>query len=218
MKTKICGIQSIQDARIVLQSGADFIGINFVRNSKRFVTLDTGREIIQYIHSTGFDCTTVGVFQNQTCDYVNMLADNVGLDFVQLHGDETPEFCIRIERPVIKAFALEPRFDIEKTSRLMGKYHVAHFLVDRHVQGEGELVPIERLKELAKRTPFFLAGGLTPDNVQSIACTVNPFGLDVAGGVESDQKIDKEKVNAFIISCHFREKGIQTGSPGQSRG
>jgi len=198
MKTKICGIQSIQDAQIVLQSGADFIGINFVRNSKRLVTLDRGREIIQYIHSTGSDCKTVGVFQNQTCDYINMLSGNVGLDLVQLHGDETPEFCTCIERPVIKAFSLEPRFDVEKTSQHMNKYKVAHFLVDRDVQGEGELLQISQLKELAKRTSFFLAGGLTPDNVQSIARNVNPFGLDVAGGVESDQKIDQKKVYEFV--------------------
>ncbi len=198
MKTKICGIQSIQDAQIVLQSGADFIGINFVRNSKRFVTLDTGREIIQYIHSTGSDCQTVGVFQNQTCDYVNMFADNVGLDFVQLHGNETPEFCNSIERPVIKAFALKPRFDVEKISRYMNKYKVAHFLVDRYEQGEGEPLRVDRLSELAKRNLFFLAGGLTPENVKSIMLVVKPYGVDVAGGIETSGNIDKSKVNTFI--------------------
>jgi len=207
MYIKICGIQSIQDAQIVLQAGADYIGINFVRNSKRFVTFDRGREIIQYIHSTGSDCKTVGVFQKQTSDYVNMVADNVGLDFVQLHGNETPEFCTHIERPVIKAFALESRFDVEKTSQYMNQYYVAHFLVDRHEQGEGELLQVDRLKELAKRTSFFLAGGLTPNNVTPIAYSVNPFCLDVAGGVETDQKIDEEKVNTFIINCHSRENG-----------
>ena len=127
-----------------------------------------------------------------------MLADNVGLDFVQLHGDETPEFCTRIERPVIKTFPLESRFDVEKTFRHMNKYKVAHFLVDRYEQGEGEPLQIDRLRELATATPFFLAGGLTPNNVTSIARTVNPFGLDVAGGVETNNTIDKKKVIKFI--------------------
>jgi len=80
----------------------------------------------------------------------------------------------------------------------MNKYKVAHFLVDRQVQGEGEPLPVDQLRELAKRTPFFLAGGLTPNNVTSIARTVNPFGLDVAGGVEREGQIDKKKVNEFV--------------------
>ena len=144
---------------------------------------------------------TVGVFQKQTSDYVNMVADNVGLDFVQLHGDETPEYCSRIERPIIKAFKLESSFDVEKAFRSMSKYHVAHFLVDRRVQGEGEPLQIDKLRELAKFTTFFLAGGLTPINTTSIALAVSPYGLDVAGGVETDRKINVEKVRSIIMSC-----------------
>ncbi|MDP4011245.1 MAG: phosphoribosylanthranilate isomerase [Candidatus Roizmanbacteria bacterium] len=198
MYIKICGIQSVTDAQMVIKSGADYIGLNFVRSSKRRVTMDVARQITQFIHSTPSDIKTVGVFQNQTSDYVNMVADNMNLDFVQLHGNETPEYCTRIERPIIKAFSLESGFDVEETSRHMNKYHVAHYLVDRTLQGEGDILSIDRLGELANCTSFFLAGGLTPNTIRSVVTAVRPFGIDVAGGVETDGVIDEGKVKKFV--------------------
>ena len=205
MKTKICGIQSVTDAQMVIKSGADYIGLNFVRSSKRRVTMDVAHQITQFIHATPSDIKTVGVFQNQTSDYVNMLADNLGLDFVQLHGNEMPSYCTQIERPVIKAFALDSDFNVEETYRHMSNYHVAYYLVDRKVQGEGGMLSVDRLAELAVHVSFFLAGGLTLQNIHSIVLAVKPYGIDVARGVETDQKIDEEKVHSIITSCNKYE-------------
>ncbi len=198
MKTKICGIQSVKDARIVMQAGAHYIGLNFVPSSKRRVTIDVAHQIIRFIRLTPSDIKIVGVFQNQTSDYVNMLADNLGLDFVQLHGNETPTYCTQIEKPIIKVFSLDADFNVEDTLRFMQQYHVAHYLIDRKIQGSGDMLSVVPLKDLAKQIPFFLAGGLTPENIQAIVLAVKPYGVDVAHGVESDGVIDEGKIKKFV--------------------
>lgn len=199
-KVKICGIQTVDDALSSIEAGADFIGLNFVRSSHRRVDFETASEIVNFVRDQqkGDRPKIVGVFKDQSYPYVNLIADNLKLDFVQLHGEESLEYCALMTVAVIKVFSLTNKFDLEKTYQNMKRYSVAHYLVDREIQGQGTHLNINKIKELAQMIPFFLAGGLTPEKIKSISLVVKPYAVDVASGVETDGNIDKNKVSAFI--------------------
>ncbi|MDA1317308.1 MAG: phosphoribosylanthranilate isomerase [bacterium] len=198
MNIKICGIQSIKDVTIAIHAGAHFVGLNFVRSSKRRISMERAQQIMQYVRSLSSPVQVVGVFQHQTYEYINMVAHQLDLDYVQLHGSESPKFVSCISKPVIKVFSLKSDFDVEKTAKTMKEYHAAYYLIDRMVQGKGDVLSPEKVSMLAKLVPFFLAGGLTPGNVGDIVTATKPYGVDVASGVETNGTIDKQKVYEFI--------------------
>jgi len=202
MLIKICGIQSVEDAKTVIDAGAHFIGLNFVRSSKRRISVHTAHEIVRHIRYLSPKVQIVGVFQNQTPEYINMIADQISLDLVQLHGGESPKFVSNISKPVIKAFSLDSKFDVAQTVQSMKAYNVAHYLIDRKAQGRGEVLSSHQVAQLAHYVDFFLAGGLTPENVKGIVATTKPYAVDVAGGVEVDGRIDEKKVKEFVTSCY----------------
>jgi len=195
---KICGIRSVESAIAVIEKGADFVGFNFVENSKRRIDAKTAKEIISKIKG---QINIVGVFQNADLDYINGLIQDLGLDYVQLHGNEDPEFSQKINSKVIKAISMQVNNDVEQQINLMKKYTVEYFLLDREIQGVGDMINSEKAKIIADKVPVFLAGGLNPDNVAGIVQTVGPFAVDVAGGIETDRVEDLDKIKQFIISA-----------------
>lgn len=199
---KICGIRSLEAAIAACEAGADFIGLNFVESSQRYITLDKAKEIITAVKGS---VKAVGVFRNVGFEQINKIAGQLGLDYVQMHGNESPKYCLHVNAKVIKAFQLPFDFDLEKTMRSMRQYNADYYLIDRRIQGEGEMLSLEKAKEIAQEFPVLFAGGLTPENVSEVIAKVGPIGVDVASGIETDGREDCDKIQLFIK----RGKGVK---------
>lgn len=198
---KICGLRTIEAVRTAVEAGATFIGFNFVPSSRRYIELSAAQEIMQQIGRT---VKYVGVFQNDPVETVNFIADTLQLDYVQLHGKEGPEYTVQVNRPVINAFALEQDFDAEELAGQMREYqNVPYFLLDRKEQGQGEPLNLNTVRELTNEFEFFLAGGLNPENVKNSVLIANPFGVDVASGIETKGKTDLEKITQFVRNAQI---------------
>lgn len=200
-RVKICGITNLTDAKNAVDSGADEIGFNFYEKSARYIPPEAAREIANDLNSS---VTKVGVFVNETKERILEVADFVGLDAIQLHGDETNDFIQNLrqlsERYVIKAARI-------KVGETLGQYSgapVDAILLDsfspNEYGGSGNTFDWELADELGSlNCDTYVAGGLTPDNVAEAVQLFRPYAVDVASGVESSPgKKDHEKVAAFI--------------------
>ena len=202
MKVKICGVRTKENALTAVEAGADFLGFNFVKISKRYVDPAVAQEIISVIQGKA---KIVGVFQNAEVDYINKIAQDLKLDYVQLHGDEDMEVISKLFTPVIKSVGVANSQTVEEIMSMLKTFTVDYFLLDRLKQGEGEMIDAEKAFIIAGEFPSFLAGGLTPENVEELVKQVKPFGVDVAGGIETNGEQDPEKVRLFIQNA----KGVQ---------
>lgn len=204
VKTKICGMTQLKDALFAVEQGADAVGFIFYKKSPRSVTMKAVREIILELPPF---VDTVGVFVNESADRVNKIADYCGLDLVQLHGEESPAFCRKIHRRVIKAFRVT---DLQSL-RQMGKYPVTGFLLDTFCEdmrgGTGKAFDWNLALPVKKIGPVILAGGLTPRNIGHAVSRVRPYGVDVCSGVEKSPGIkDPEQVRAFLANIRSGSK------------
>lgn len=196
VKVKICGITSLDDALAAVDAGADALGFVFYERSPRNLNPMQASAIIAKLPPF---VQTVGLFVNEEAERVNWTADFCGLDLVQLHGDEEPEYCRDVRRRVIKAFRVQ---DMESITPLR-TYPVAGYLLDAWCPdcygGTGKTFNWEVAAAAREFGPVILAGGLTPDNVRGAAEQVRPYAVDVSSGVESAPgKKDAEKVREFI--------------------
>ena len=201
IRVKICGITDLQDARFVSGALADYIGFIFYEDSPRFIEPSKAGAIINWIE--GPEC--VGVFVNQPLDDVNMVVRQAGIDIVQLHGTESPEYCEMIERPVIKVFHIRPETAADDIEKAITPYRssVDYLMFDTRVEGKwggtGKSFDWSLLDTFSGEIPFFLSGGLTPENVHDACETVHPFAVDVSSGVEREPgSKDYDKVEAFM--------------------
>lgn len=193
---------------MVGRAGADAVGLNFYAGSPRHVTLGQAREIAAALPG---NVTKVGVFVNSTAGEVARVFDEVGLDIVQLHGDEPPEMLSSLApRPVVRAFrcresGFQPLVEYLERCRDMGSAPAA-VLVDAYQPGSyggtGEVVDWAAVSELAKDLsdiPIVLAGGLRPENVAEAIEVARPSAVDTASGVESKPgRKDATRVSAFV--------------------
>lgn len=211
IKVKICGITNHEDAFWAGSLGADFIGLNFYKGSKRNISIDTAKEILD--KKPPF-VEAVGVFVNEPFKETLKVVDRCQLKFVQLHGKESPKFCERLRNrglKVIKAFRIRSDEDLEQIKPYIGS--IDYLLLDAYVEGElggtGEVFNWElAIKAAEYGVPIFLAGGLTPENVREAISKVKPFAVDVASGVErSPRRKDFQKLREFINAVKsFRGK------------
>ncbi len=208
LKIKICGIRSLENATDALDAGADFLGFNFVPSSKRYISPQVAKGVIEELNGRG---VVVGVFQNENIHQVNATATLLGLDFVQLHGDETNEYCQKVHVPVIKTISLQN--SLQKTEFLLNTYKgVSLFLVDRPIQGKGPIVDLKKVKHFAKKYPIILAGGLNKDNITNIFSEVGKgtYGFDINSGVENkDGKKDKDLIRNFVEKIRAMEMDME---------
>ncbi|MCY4160184.1 MAG: phosphoribosylanthranilate isomerase [Bacteroidetes bacterium] len=185
-KVKICGLTTLADARFCAGAGADYLGFIQHPPSPRYISPDRAKEIKEWVHGP----ETVGVFVNVDAETVNLSSETAGFDIVQLHGDESPAYCRRITRPVIKAFSIRPNDTVRALSRIMDAYQgcVDYFLLDTwHSElpgGTGKVFDWSIAKNLATNFPTLLAGGLNPSNVKEAVRTVSPWGIDLSSGIE----------------------------------
>jgi len=202
MLVKICGIKTLSAAKAATKAGADFLGFNFVPSSKRVITEQAAGEIIEGLGSDR--PKLVGVFQNQPVEFVNAVSERLHLDYVQLHGDESPNYCAFINRPVIKVFSLESDFDPHALMKEMEPYRAHYFLLDRK-QRTGELLRFKKVAAIAEEFLVMLAGGLRPENVcEAVQSSGRIVGVDVADGVETNGEKDSQKITDFISSAKRR--------------
>jgi len=192
IKVKICGIRTVEAAQAAIEAGADYLGFNFVPSSRRFIE---SRQALEIINKVKGKVKIVGVFQNAEITMVNQLVKQLDLDFVQLHGQENPEYIRHIQSKLIKVINSFKEID---------SYTVDYFLLDRVKQGEGEMVNVEEAILIVSKYRIFLAGGLTPENVTGAVRKIQPFGVDVARGIETNGKQDIEKIKAFIRNAKER--------------
>jgi phosphoribosylanthranilate isomerase len=202
VKVKICGITNIDDALLAADAGVDALGFVFYAKSPRCITPEQAAEIIRALPPF---ILTVGLFVNAGSGFVNTTAEGCKLDRIQLHGEEAPPFCDRIERPVIKVFRVKDAASLES----MKDYRVAGYLLDAYspnAHGGTGLSFNWELAKIAKRYGrIILAGGLTPDNVRRAIEVTRPYAVDVSSGVESSPgRKDPVKVMKFIQNA----KGI----------
>ncbi|PLX78390.1 MAG: phosphoribosylanthranilate isomerase [Desulfuromonas sp.] len=199
VRVKICGITNEADALHAVACGADALGFVFFAKSPRCVDVARVRAIVDCLPPL---VATVGLFVNETVETVNRTVAAAGIDVVQLHGDETPEDCRKIERPVIKALRVKGRETVAES----GLYPVRGILLDAwhpdKFGGTGSSFDWTLAAEVSSEVPLILAGGLTPENVADAIRAVNPYAVDVSSGVESAPgKKDPEKVAAFIANA-----------------
>lgn len=198
VKVKICGLTNLEDTLDAIELGADYLGFNFYRDSKRYVSPEMFAEIVREVP---YEIAKVGVFVNADPQFVIDISTEFELDLLQFHGDEKPEYCNQFARPFIRAIRPERESDLEG----LHLYDADYFLVDSFVSssygGTGvvsnwDLARIAR-KESGK--PIFLSGGLTADNVEIAIGSVRPFAIDVASGVEEHPgKKSYRKMEEFI--------------------
>lgn len=213
---KICGLSEPEHASAAASFGADFVGVVFAPGRRR-VTVGQAREIGSAIGRRGppprgHDIASilaalergkpllVGVFADQDVDTVNAVADQCGLDVVQLSGSEPWQICNEIDRPVFKCRKVhEGEMAVEILSEV--DQH-AVLLLDPYVEGAyggtGRSLDWTVAAEIAERLPVVLAGGLTPDNVAEAVTMVRPWVADVSSGVETDGTKDPDKIRAFL--------------------
>jgi len=178
--------------------GSSALGFIFYEKSPRYIN----PEILKtWISNVPNSVKKVGVFVNKDVDKVNKIAEELNLGMVQLHGDESPEYCNQMIRPVIKVFRVNNKFD----SIMLNNYQVATFLFDTYNKenhgGTGESFDWQSILQLNTEIPVILSGGLNADNVLEGIEVVKPSAVDVNSGVEAASgKKDEEKIkNLFTI-------------------
>ncbi len=201
-RIKICGIREETHALAAAEAGADFIGLVFAPSPRR-VTLDQAERIASVVKK-GHDVQVAGVFVDIPDYVVNRIVEFCHLDWVQLSGNESWEYCARITRPIIKAVQLGGSPDIGADlgggARVLKQIHV--FLLDSRVNGKfggtGTTFDWSLARPVAEKFPVVMAGGLTPENVAGAIDIVAPWGVDVSSGVETGGVKDMAKIKAFI--------------------
>jgi phosphoribosylanthranilate isomerase len=204
MLVKICGIQSLEIAETVARNGADLMGFIFAP-SRRYIAPEKAAQISQQI-----DCIKkVGVFVNESINQVNEIARQCNLDYVQLHGDETPAYCNKIKYPIIKAF----RYNEDFTSYKVNQYDVAMVLIDSYQVGKaggtGKTFSWQAAQQSFRdiEQPILVAGGLTIGNVKEAVQVLSPMGIDVSGGVEINGEKSVEQIEKFLAYVRSLERG-----------
>lgn len=197
VKVKICGITNLPDATAAAEAGADLLGFMFYDQSPRRIFVEDAAGIISQLPPF---ILKVGVFVNPPEELVFRAIGECGLNLLQFHGDETPEFCTQFGLMSMKAF----RIRNGESLKALGNYDTDAFLLDAYsakgLGGTGEKFNWDLAVEAKKFGKLiFLAGGLTPENAGDAVAKVQPFGVDVSSGVESAPgKKDAEKIHRFV--------------------
>ncbi|SDX91250.1 phosphoribosylanthranilate isomerase [Nitrosomonas sp. Nm33] len=197
IRVKICGITRVEDALVAAQQGADAIGFVFWRQSARFISPTQAREIVLRLPPF---VNVVGVYVDPSPEWVEETSITAGLNLLQFHGEETPEFCGQFILPYIKALRVRKEMDLLQYGKLYE--NAKGLLLDTYTAGmpggtgqvfDWNLIPTDF------PLPLVLSGGLGPDNVVNAIRQVRPWAVDVSSGVEVAKGIkDVNKISAFM--------------------
>lgn len=207
IRVKICGIQDEGAALAAADAGANAIGLVFAP-SRRQIDAAQARRIAGALPPF---VSRVGVVVNEPLDRLRALIADARLDAVQLHGDETPDYCAAAREfgvTVIKAVPVAGPLDLERLRALP----VSAILLDTHRSGQrggtGEPFDWRLAAPVAEAMPVILSGGLSPENVRAGIAAVRPYGVDVSSGVETDGRKDPEKIRAFIAAARAAARAL----------
>jgi phosphoribosylanthranilate isomerase len=198
-RTKICGITSVQDARVAADCGADAIGLVFYPGSPRAVTTEQAADIVASLSPF---VTVVALFVDEPADNIRRILSDVPVDLIQFHGNEPARFCAQFERPWIKALRVRAGVDV---SAFCADYHAARgVLLDSWQEGvpggTGKAFDWQ-LAALELPLPVVLAGGLNESNVGQAIAKLRPVAVDVSGGVEASPGCkDAGKIQRFVAA------------------
>lgn len=207
LRIKICGITNLEDALIAVEHGADALGFVFYTESPRAIAPHRAKEIISNLPPF---ITTVGVFVDEDKMRLEQIARETGIDIIQLHGSESPEYCYNLNKKVIKAIRVKELTDLESLKH----YRVSAFLLDTYspdaIGGTGLIFNWEIAIEAKRFGNIILAGGLNTENIEDAVKMVQPYGVDVASGVEGNEKgkKDHKKLGLFIERARKASRGV----------
>ena len=201
VRAKVCGITNLADARAAVRAGADLLGFVFYAKSPRRILPEVARPIIRKVPGR---VKKVGVFVNAPVAEVKSIADACGLDLLQFHGAETAAYLRRFKGyKTIKAVRVKNALSLRRLSRYPADYFLFDAFHRKAFGGTGrtfDWVLLKRLKSL--RRPFFISGGLTPDNIAALLERIRPYGVDVSSGVE----LKPGKKSRRLIRRFMRQK------------
>ena len=205
MIVKICGITNLEDALAAVEAGADALGFNFYPRSPRFIEPADARRIIEQLPET---IMSVGVFVNEgEPEQVERIAELVGLKAVQLHGDESPQYCRALRsRFVIKALRVGDGF----TPQSVKEYETDAILLDAYAGnargGTGRVIDWSIARQVSELVPqLFLAGGLSAENVAEAISVAEPYAVDACSSLEREPGIkDAGRVRAFVAAVRVK--------------
>lgn len=196
VQVKICGLRDLTNARAAVEAGADYVGFVFAP-TRRYVAPEVVRSIVRELPDS---VARVGLFVNEAPETIRQIASICDLDYVQLCGDEPPEFCRDLSIPVARSLRVrgpEVAKEVETYAA-----HVAWCNLDGYQPnaygGTGTSFDWGLAGALSGRCPIMVAGGLGPENVSEAIRIARPWGVDVSSGVETDGQKDPEKIYAFV--------------------
>jgi len=204
VRIKICGLTRNQDVQVAVAEGADALGFVLYAPSPRAVTAEQAAKLIEHVPAF---VTTVALFVNESIDEVKRILDVCSFDLLQFHGDESPEFCRQFNRPYMKAIRVRSAEDIH--SAVQQYPDAKALLLDAYVEnlpgGTGQAFDWRLIPKLS--IPWVLAGGLNANNVADAVNQVQPYAVDISGGVEASKGIkDAQKIKDFISEVRNVER------------
>jgi phosphoribosylanthranilate isomerase len=193
---KICGVTNVSDAEQIVELGVDAIGLNFVHGSKRRVTREQAGQVVQAVRGRA---ELVAVVADPTDAEVKELREELGIQWLQLHGQEAAARVSRLLPHAYKAVPIEDAADARRAATFPGQRLLVDTKVSGASGGTGKVFDWQLVTQLAEERELILAGGLTPVNVAGAVRVLKPFGVDVASGVESAPgKKDPARLRAFV--------------------
>ena len=206
-KIKLCGLSTSGDVAAANIFKPDYVGFVFWKKSSRYVGKDTAMRLRSELST---DIQTVGVFVDADIDFVAELLNEGIIDIAQLHGSENDKYISHLremtDKPIMKAFIAKGQEDIDEANLSPAD----HILLDAGM-GEGEGFNWDLLEGMTR--PFFLAGGLTPENVKDAIAGVKPFAVDVSSGIETDGHKDASKMGSFVANVRLIDAQIASQGP-----
>ncbi|MEM7293538.1 MAG: phosphoribosylanthranilate isomerase [Pseudomonadota bacterium] len=208
-RIKVCGLSRPEEAQWAAELGVDAIGLNFCPRSTRFISIDTALALLAGLPPF---VTVTGLFLDADHKEVDAVLNAVSLDLLQFHGGETPAFCEAFDRPYIKSVSMgDTAMDAEAVRAFVNEHAAARaFLLDSNAVGEvggtGKTFDWSRIPSIER--PLILAGGLNPDNVRDAVVATQPYGVDVASGVEVEHGVkDFALMKKFVEEVRIVERG-----------
>lgn len=199
-KIKLCGLSRLCDVEAANELLPDYIGFVFAKKSKRYVSPEKAAELKNMLDQK---IKAVGVFVNETAEQVSNLLNNGIIDIAQLHGNEDEDYLKSLrklsDKPIIKAFRIENIDDVKTAERSTADY----ILLDSGA-GTGTVFDWELIQNVKRQ--YFLAGGLSLDNVKNAVKQLKPYAVDVSSGIETDGVKDKTKMAALIAAVREEEQ------------
>ena len=196
MKIKLCGLTRPCDIEAVNELQPDYIGFVFAKKSRRYVSPEKAEELKAML-APGIQA--VGVFVNEEPEQIVSLLEAGIIDVAQLHGQEDEREIRRLreltDHPLIQAFRIDTEQDVERANASTADY----VLLDSGAGGTGTVFDWDLLQAI--RRPYFLAGGLDTENLGTVKAKLNPYGIDVSSGIETDGYKDKKKMTAFVAAA-----------------